>query len=166
MLLCDWRIFCFGRQSLELYAEIHQTTGNQLIHGLGMPIVGYGVFGGIPLLLSNKRFDQEVLRLFIYCAYIVYYWWGCNDWVGAFVTAATYLPALHYASTHVEDGVGVLGFTMAALGSIAVQEIVGHGMYERVASDLWQLPNSIAIAPLFGTRALMHVFFGAPLVPQ
>lgn len=182
------RVFCYGVEGLKLYAEIHQNTANQLIHGLFMPLVGYAFMGGFPILISLLRREQLVSRdrlllrmVFIFCLYALYY--ATFDMPGTLATVAIYywvLPFITYKYSSVMkiglDSVRIVEyqhfpnlfthFVGALCIAIFIQEGIGHRFGEEIHSDLWQLPNSISIAPLFGTRALMHNFFGWPLVPE
>lgn len=179
-MVCFGSIICFGRESLALYAEMHHNHMNQVIHGMGMPFVGYAVFGGVPLIYNRvKRLlglespvNATQLRTSIFLAYIIYYW--SFDTIGAIVTAGTYLPFLILANKEYN---GIPGLTKGGLIewmmiwfyimvmtlAIGIQEGIGHSLYEKRNSFLLQLPNSVLIAPLFGTRAILHNFFGFDL---
>lgn len=193
MVLCDARILCFGTDALKLYSEIHQSPVNQIIHGLGMPFVGYAVFMWVPLILYrlynymvqdlsttipiwvlNIRTIPVLLfniRFALYILYVTYYF--CFDPVGAIVTQLIYLVPFYLATKRIHHDANVHEHSSSLIVqnigimalSIFVQEGIGHAFFEHVNSDLWQLPNSISIAPLFGTRALLHNFLGFRLIP-
>ena len=171
-MVCFGRILCLGTDALTLYAEIHQSTVNQIIHGLGMPFVGYAIFGGVPLLLAKFRDFRDrslfihLCQFAIYFFYVIYY--STFDRTGSLTTAMIYAIPLVCA---MEDfvgkkyGRGLFHYIKVLAASIFIQEGVGHLLFEHKSSDLWQLPNSIAIAPLFGVRCILHNFFGQPLTP-
>jgi uncharacterized membrane protein YGL010W len=179
-MVCIGSIVCFGRESLALYADMHHNWVNQIIHGVGMPFVGYAVFGGVPLIYNRLRrklglrlyCSANQLRVAIYLSYLIYYW--SFDLIGAIVTGLTYLPLFVLADFEYNGIPGLrLGgliewmmiwfYILVLVVSIGFQEGVGHSLYEETNSILIQLPNSILIAPLFGTRALLHNIFGLSL---
>jgi len=165
-----------GLAGLQLYSQIHHNTVNQVIHGLGMPFVGYAVFGLANLLSSNNR-----AGLIIYLSYFLYYLQF--DLIGSFYALLIYLIPLaisfydyqiiqfYYPNTIKPSYQLIKSEYLAFYAkifalSILIQEGIGHFCYERFNSDLYQLPNSISQAPLFGTRALMHNWLNYPLLPN
>lgn len=175
--LCPYRILCHGTDALVLYSEMHQSTMNQIIHGLGMPFVAYGVFGGFPILMTfllrhpdyQIKYAWDAIRWTIYFGYVLYYM--TFDMIGAFFCAILFFFPLAKAKdmqrslSVTEYKYAFWHFLSVLVASILVQEGIGHTFFEGANSDLWQLPNSINISPLFGTRALMHNFLGFDLIP-
>lgn len=151
--------FCLGQCGYDLYAEIHQNYVNQLIHGLFMPFVVYGTLLGVPALLGFSGNKALEMAGYIYTSYLMYYL--TFDPLGMFLSALMYTPCLYFVNKEsytpqdrwriFSRGVGWL------LAAVGIQEIIGHTLFEEVNSDLWQLPNSILIAPIFGARCLFHV---------
>lgn len=151
--------FCLGQCGYDLYAEIHQSYGNQLLHGLFMPFVVYGTFVGLPALFNQISLSACLTHLAIYFAYMIYY--VSFDPLGGVLSAILYYPALEFALSHryipeerwqnVAKGLGWIFF------AVAIQEGIGHTLFESTNSDLWQLPNSILIAPIFGARCFFHI---------
>ena len=162
--------FCFGQCGYDLYAEIHQNYYNQLIHGLFMPMLAFGVFMGLPALFnqSSRAFQRQtcavaqsqtvLAQAYLYIAYLMYYL--SFDPLGAVMTAIIYAFPLYLATTKIyypwqrwrDVGIGLMWVFLAVI----IQEVFGHTLFEQINSDLWQVPNSILIAPLFGARCLLH----------
>ena len=150
--------FCFGQCGYDLYAEIHQTYGNQLMHGLFMPFVVYGTFIGIPALFNIYPMSSNIMQIGIYMSYMLYYL--TFDPVGAVFSLILYYPALiaslRYDYTPQMRWLNVAKGLAWILGAVAIQEGIGHTLFEHTNSDIWQLPNSILIAPIFGARCFFH----------
>ena len=161
--------FCLGRDSLMLYAQIHQNRFNQLIHAIGMPFVGYAVFGGLPLLAQkfNPNLIVNNMRIAIYLLYVLYYW--SFDLAGAMTTAIVYGYVLNKVLDDDElisdqtTNIFLAYYLFIFCFSLILQEFIGHSFFEEQNSFVCQIPNSIMIAPLFGIRAILHNFFGLEL---
>ena len=151
--------FCLGQCGYDLYAEIHQSYLNQLIHGLFMPVLIYGVYVSLPALLGRTGNNAWYASMYLYWAYFAYYMGF--DPVGAVLSAILYAPGLYLSSKRFyypeqrwrNFAIGLVWIFSA----VGVQELVGHTLCEEVNSDLLQLHNSITIAPIFGARCLFHV---------
>ena len=172
MLYNNW--FRPGIEGLKLYSQIHGNNANQIIHGIGMPIVAYAVFG-----LSNFHVNTS-FTFIIYFAYFIYY--STFDTLGALFSLLLYFPSIYcsiqeyYDIVHYyKNGYNSFIFENKQLkmtkyyinifwASVVFQELIGHFVYERANSDLLQLPNSITQAPLFASRALLHNLFNLPLI--
>ena len=150
---------CLGSCGYNLYAELHQNYWNRLIHGLFMPFVVYGVFNGTPAVLSQTNYMNTVMtKMWIYIGFLSYYL--LFDPVGSVMSAIVYYPVLHFSlQKHytaenkwkdIRESILWISF------AILVQELFGHTLFESVNSDLYQVFNSILIAPLFGARSLFH----------
>lgn len=150
---------CLGSCGYDLYAELHQNYWNRLIHGIFMPFLVYGVFNGIPAVLSQTNYMNTVMtKIYIYVGYLSYYLFF--DPIGSVMTCITYFPALYFSMkkeysvekrwTDIGEAIMLISF------SVFIQEIVGHTIFENKNSDLVQVINSILIAPLFGARSLFH----------
>ena len=165
-----------GLEGLKLYSQIHGNNTNQIIHALGMPVVAYAIFG-----LSNLHLNTAS-SILIYLFYFFYY--ASFDIIGSFCSLLLFFPSLcssmieyydfqHYYdlkyNTFIYDNKKLKMtkyYIKMFLLSVVIQEFVGHFIYEKINSDLFQLPNSITQAPLFATRALLHNLFNLPLIPN
>lgn len=160
-----------GIDGLKLYSQIHHNQVNQLLHAFGMPVVGYAFFG-LMNLVSVK------LSYLAFVSYFMYYL--TFDPFGAIVSLVIYTQALNLSVQNYTDLIDYYGnskvfekfkheyamfYVKLFCLSIFVQEFIGHLIYERISSDLLQLPNSITQAPLFATRAMLHNFIGMSLIP-
>jgi len=150
--------FRYGQEGYDLYAQIHTTLGNQLVHGVGMIFVVYGVFQMMNSFVRTKQSAAD-LMLSVYLGYLFYYSWF--DPLGAFLSGLVYnLPlkkALYESSSTYSSEFRRRNFQKGLIyliGSILVQEIIGHTLFEQTNSNLWELPNSLIIAPLFGANSL------------
>jgi len=183
----EHRMFRSGRAGLELYTEIHQNNTNQIIHGLGMPFVGYAIFG-----LANFFCASPLASLLIYFSYFIYYltfdvpgamfslviyypvlMQSISDWLDLdfyygqdYVPTTELLPASNYLIYAEQRRKYCVFYIQLFCLSVFIQEGLGHFFYEVINSDLYQLPNSMSQAPLFGTRALMHNWLNYSLLPS
>lgn len=151
--------FCLGPCGYDLYAEIHKNYYNQLIHGMFMPFVVYGVFYSLPAVFgkTDKQTAVNMQRL-LYWTYVTYY--SMFDEWGAVMTAIVYSGSLYFANQHryhsenrMHDIYVGIGWVLLAVG---IQEGFGHTLFEHINSDLGKFPNSVVNAPLFGARSLFH----------
>lgn len=156
-------LFRWGKEGYDLYHELHLNYGNQMIHGLFMPFVVYGIFVGLPAFFVKTDAGATRFRVAIWATYLAYY--SSFDVVGATLCGQFYLPALWYLSVyqpyyyHHNSGriQAIMWGLIFLFGAVGIQEFFGHTFYEERNSNLWELPNSIAIAPLFGIRCLFQI---------
>jgi uncharacterized membrane protein YGL010W len=148
----------FGQAGIDLYRELHLNETNAYLHAAFMPFVVAGIFRGLPALL--KMYGTSALRLqyLIFVTYIAYY--ASFDIPGAAFACVYYIIPLLYATNalHTERfrGVNIEIGLWLLLFSLGIQEFIGHSMFEHKNSDLWQIPNSILIAPIFGSNSAMQ----------
>ncbi len=152
----------FGQDSYNLYAEIHQNDYNQLIHGLFMPGVAYGIFLGLPAIFNQKGMVAHKLQYAIYLAYALYY--VTFDHMGALFSVLLYYPFMWLASNEYKTMYDrkklIIKAIFVMFVSLVIQEGIGHTFFEDTNSHLEDLPNSILIAPLFGARSFFNCMVG------
>lgn len=150
-------VFKFGAAGYELYKTIHMNPMNQMVHGIGMPFVALATFIGIPALFGFYRHDALVVSSNIYSIYLLYYL--LFDVSGAVVSGVIYFVPLIIAGLYVNHSPyfrwrNVFMSLCILVVALGVQEYVGHTLYEQKNSIIEHIPNSIAIAPLFGARCI------------
>lgn len=155
--MMDLMQFRWGQEGYLLYKELHQNYYSGLVHAMFMPLVVYSVFVGLPPLLTSRAKSYLPINLLIHFLYTAYYL--TFDPMGAFLSALVYGQSLYLAyMTHqyyrdrrwLAVRYGLIGLVVG----LVVQETVGHTLLEGANSDLTQIPNSIAIAPIFASNSL------------
>ena len=153
--------FRYGNAGYELYHEIHNSLINQIIHGLGMPFVVYGMFKMMGAIFANNKKTAGYIQLGMFIAFTIYYM--TFDPIGAIISIGLYGYVLEkvmgdteysYVTTSGRFKHFTKGFVYMT-GSLLIQEFIGHTYFEGTNSNLWELPNSIAISPIFGANSLV-----------
>lgn len=141
-----------GTEGLDVYEEIHQNVYNELTHIIFLPGVFYGVFRGIPALLALIGLNYpKTLILTIMMTYSSYYAYtiDCISGLTAFITISPYalLANDHYHSK--SDSISQS--LIIAFGSLFIQEVIGHSLFEAVNSRLTidYVFNAIMFSPLY-----------------
>ena len=141
-----------GQEGLDVYEEIHQNIYNELTHVIFLPGVFYGVFRGVPSLLSLISLNYPKTVIFsIMSLYSVYYSVSVDIISGltAFLTISPYaFMAYDHLKTkehHISSSV------IIAFGSLFIQEVVGHSLFEETNSRLTvdYVFNAIMFSPLY-----------------
>jgi len=150
--------FYFGEEGYNVYKDMHHSSFNTFLHGLFMPFVVYGVLFGLPVLWSRTASQAHNWAVVIYVIYTLYYFFF--DFWGGLLTAVFYLPAVmtfpDWRNTAQRNFVVKLCFVSFVM-ALAIQEVIGHWMFEQKSSDVSVVLTSISIAPLFGVRGLFGI---------
>lgn len=153
--------FRYGNAGYELYHEIHNNLANKLIHGLGMPFVVYGFYKMMGAIFANNQKKASMIQLVIFELFFLYYL--TFDPIGSLLCFGIYGYTLERVNADTKYSYSTFtgrfkhfmkGFVIL-IASLLIQEFVGHSYFEGVNSNLWEIPNSIAIAPLFGVNSLV-----------
>lgn len=140
-----------GDEGLKVYEEIHNDYINRLIHSIFIPGVFYSIFRGVPILLNVQKKTTVFSIVALYCAYYSF----TVDILTGLSTALVISPfaflALEHHHTnrnHILDAVSML------TGSLLIQEVFGHWMFEHVSSrmEFEYVLNAIMFSPLFYAR--------------
>lgn len=149
--------FRFGRAGYDLYAEIHQDYYNQWLHGLFMPGVVFGTLLGLPSIFNLRVHNAYALQTIIVAMFFTYYslfdYKGAilcllHNWVGWQLAQNFYVWYPRVKNLMIAGGTFVV--------CLFIQEAIGHTFYEKINSDLWQIPNSISMAALFGSNCFFN----------
>lgn len=141
-----------GQEGVDVYKEIHQNYYNELTHIIFLPGVFYGIFRGVPALLSLVNINYPVTTvLSIMCIYSSYYAYTIDIFSGAtaFLTISPYafVALEHYnkMDNHMTQSLTIAG------GSLFIQEVLGHSLFESVNSRLTAdyIFNAIMFSPLY-----------------
>lgn len=153
--------FRYGNSGYELYHQIHNSLANQIIHAIGMTFVVFGVFKMLGAIFASNKKTANIIQLIVYLVYLAYYL--TFDPIGTLICGILYGFVLEkviadtkysYSSFSGRFKHFVRGFVIL-VASLLIQEFVGHSYFEGINSNLWEIPNSIAIAPLFGANSLV-----------
>ena len=164
-----------GPDGYQIYKDMHQDPVNRFIHGVGMPFVVVGVWlmtAILPFVRSRK--DLWLANLVLTTSYGIYYaaakvapvaWiFSCD----IFYTILLSLLHIYYVAGNMRwenewkakinaDAKAryfMNGLYMFCISLFVLQEGIGHTFFEKQNSNIWVLPTSIVISPLFGFRAL------------
>lgn len=148
----------FGEEGYNVYKDMHHSSINISLHGLFMPFVVYGILWGLPVIWSSNGRQAHNYAVVVYLMYAVYYL--SFDFWGGLLTAGFYAPAViwfpNWKDTHQGGSIARI-CSIAFVMALAIQEFIGHWIFENTTSDFSIVPTSITIAPLFGVRALFGV---------
>lgn len=161
-------IYRTGWDGFNLYYEIHTNWYNQLIHGFTMMVVAGCTFTGLPALFGLSTYPARMMQIGIFASYLMYF--ASFDWIGAVWAFCIYFPILAFTQCKTynrEQRVNNVFYNLiVGLSTVGLTELIAHTFIEEKNSNLWELPNSIAISPLFGVRSLMHCLLDYPLYYQ
>ena len=151
----DQKIFRFGECGYWLYYELHTDLTNAFIHAVGMHAVVFGALLATSALFGNLRTHIPTI---IFAAFIFYYYSFTPD---ASFTMFYFMPAAlasvkKLQSTETSYNLFING-AIWMFSAIILQELLGHCLFEHALSELGQIPNSIAVAPLFAARSSIKV---------
>lgn len=163
--MLDSICFYFGTEGYNIYKEMHHNNINRVIHGIFMPLLVYGLFLGlIPQLTSSKANARKIVNI-ITSLYILHYL--TFDPLGALLVIANYSPVLicvfyTWGSINMKfDRMEYMPYFITGFScvmfSLIIQEGIGHTIFEQKNSNLFVLPTSILMAPLFGVRGLLGI---------
>ena len=153
--------FRYGNAGYELYHQIHNSLANQIVHAIGMPFVVYGVLKMLGAVFANNKKTANIIQFSVYLIFLTYY--VTFDPIGALVCGVLYGFMLEKIVADTKYSYSTFSgrfkhFTRGFVYFVAallIQEFVGHSYFEENSSNLWEIPNSITIAPLFGANSLV-----------
>ena len=158
--------FRIGKSGVRYYAEVHTSSLNAYCHSLGMPFFAYGILIVLSMLTAETKEDAQHTQDVLYSSYMTHYFM-VDPRVGA-VTAIVYSVPYITARTAVEDFYGEDKKTLrertssslmrhggtVALGSLVMQEYIGHFLGGDPASRIEAIPNAILYAIYFSISHL------------
>jgi hypothetical protein len=156
-----------GNQGLEIYEEIHVNLYNRLLHIAFLPFVFYAVFRGIPPLLTSeyKAYCYYILTIFQLCFYLFYYLYDCDNSIS---TVYAMLPmtilAIYQLRGNQSRKQHILASTILFIGSLVIQEVIGHSLWEQINSRITAsyVTNAVLYSPMFYAQN-QHYFNTYPI---
>tara|TARA_Y100000816_G_C26083176_1_gene571193 strand:- start:418 stop:1011 length:594 start_codon:yes stop_codon:yes gene_type:complete len=153
--------FRIGKRGVRYYAEVHTSALNSYCHSLGMPFFTYGILVVLAMLAGETKVDAQYTQDVLYSSYMTHYF-IVDPQVGA-VTAMIYSVPYITARSAVEDFYGEEKKSLRermtsslikeggsiALGSLMIQEYVGHYIGGDPPSRIEAIPNAILYAIYF-----------------
>ena len=153
--LNQWLGFSIYNTAIDYYAEVHTTMLNKIIHVIFMPVTIYG------LLLGGSSFLEldENKSLKFHCRMLLFYGWHyllIDNYV-AFKFVIVYgIVIMAVAWNYCDDKKALKENARKGLcifiGSLAIQEVIGHWLSGDGASRLEGIPNAILYAPYFSVN--------------
>lgn len=141
-----------GKEGLDVYSEVHQNLGNEVIHTLFLPVIIFSILRWVHLLVKC----DWLARFAIFLMFVFYS--NFYSLVGTFddlVWMSLTVPIIILAELP-KFKLNKLGASLCFVIPLIVQEIVGHTLFEGVNSRLTvsHVINAILYTPMFYSQGV------------
>ena len=131
---------------LSDYASYHQTKSNKICHGIGIPLIVYGILGMLQLLSSGSITPAEILIVVVTVYYLI-------------LEARLAVPMLLVVSLLdlAARAVARADITLVAFLVGWIFQAIGHARYERNRPAFFRNLVHLLVGPLFLLNELLHI---------